>query len=664
MSGCRGAALRATAVATSAIAAHVLLFSAPPASAQDLAADPADLSLTNAVSNPAPVIGSQVIFTVTVSNAGPAAAQRVKVRDRLPDGYTFVSAAATRGSYDSANGQWSDFAVAARGMVQLTLVATVAQSGDRMNVAEVIGSTAPDPDSTPNNGDPSEDDYAQASTTPRAPNIVVIMADDLDTRSLDDLLRAGLMPNLQSEIIDQAISFEHAFTTTPLCCPSRASFLTGNYAHNTSILNNQVPLPGFDGLHPAVGAFDDSDTLGTRFQALGYTTALIGKYLNGYGSDAALANVHPAYDPHYVPPGWTTWRGLIDFSTYCMYDYYMNADGAVRRYERPPGQPADTVTYQTNVLADLSESFLLAHRNDATPFFLWVTPLAPHTEQCAEPYGGGPVPRDFKLYVRPAPEFENAAVPEFVPSPSFDEDVSDKPAWMQRPPLTAEEIADVTFQYRMRLRSLLSLDLMVGRIVAALGDACDSTVLIFVSDNGFFLGEHRRSEKVLAYDEASRVPLYIVLPWVERGSRANIVLNNDMAPTLLELASPGYGDADFDGRSFAQLLTDPAPPGWVERTQFLQEFGRTARRDAQTYLALRRPTTLYIEAYAGTYDQSGVSTLSGLELYDLATDAWQMNSLLHFPQDAPNALLGAWLSRLRDCVGATCKQYENGIPPP
>jgi len=130
----------------------------------------------------------------------------------------------------------------------------------------------------------------------------VIMADDLDTRSLDDLLRAGLMPNLQSEIIDQAISFEHAFTTTPLCCPSRASFLTGNYAHNTSILNNQLPIPGFDGLYPAVGAFDDSDTIGTRFQALGYTTALIGKYLNGYGSDAALANVHPAYDPHYVQP--------------------------------------------------------------------------------------------------------------------------------------------------------------------------------------------------------------------------------------------------------------------------------------------------------------------------------------------------------------------------
>jgi uncharacterized repeat protein (TIGR01451 family) len=628
--------------------------------------EPADLSLAGTVSDATPVVGSRVTFTIRVSNAGPGAAQRIKVSDRLPDGYVFVSGAVSRGSYDPASGEWKDFAVAAHGTAQLTLVATVAAGGNHANVAEIVGSSSPDPDSTPNNRNPSEDDYARVTAVPRRPNIIVIMADDLDTRSLDDLLQAGLMPNLQREIIDHAVGFDRSFVTTPLCCPSRASFLTGDYAHNTKIMNNRLPIPGEDGLYPAVGMFDDTDTLATRLQALGYTTALVGKYLNGYGSDAALAELSPAYDPHYVPPGWTTWRALIDFSTYCVYNYHMSADGAVRHYERPPGQSGDTATYQTNVLADLSESFVLAHRNDAAPFFLWVTPIVPHTEECADAYGGDHVPPYFKPYIRPAPEFENAVVPEFVPTPSFDEDVSDKPAWLQHDPLTAEDVADVTRQYQMRLRALLSLDVMVGRIVAALGDAREDTVLVFLSDNGWFLGEHRRTEKVLPYDEAARVPLYVALPWAEAGTRPNTVLNNDMAPTLLDIASPGYDDAEFDGRSFAALLTSPAPPGWVERTQFLMEFGRstTERGEAQTYLALRRPATLYIETYAGTYDQSGTSTFSGLELYDLVSDPWQMESLIRFPQDAPNALLGSWLGRLHGCVAATCKRYENGVPPP
>jgi uncharacterized repeat protein (TIGR01451 family) len=512
--------------------------------------------------------------------------------------------------------------------------------------------------------------YDVAIGVSEPPNIIVIMADDLDVRSLSDLLNAGLMSNVKTEIIDRAVAFDQSFVTTPLCCPSRSSFLTGEYPHNTTIMNNRLIFPGYTAPQWAVGGFDDSDTIATRLQVLGYTTGLIGKYLNGYGSDTSLTPLSPAYDPHYVPPGWSNWQVLIDFSTYCIYNYYMNSNGAIAQYPRPPGQSGDTATYQTNVLSDLSEAFVLAHRDDTAPFFLWVTPLVPHAEECPDAYEGGHVPDHvhFKHYIRPAPEFENAVVPDFVPSPSYDEDLSDKPTWMQFPPLTSEDLADVTRQYQSRLRSLLSLDLMVARIVAALGDARDNTIIVFTSDNGWFLGEHRRTEKVLAYDESGRVPLYVVLPWVAPGTRSNFVLNNDLEPTLLELASPGYGDADFDGRSLARLLTDPAPPGWTERTQFLMEFGKAPGQSEAgaiaTYLAVRNRTQLYIESYSGSYQQSGTSTLSGLELYDLANDPYEMNSLLHFPQSAQDPVLGPWASRLHGCVAEACKQYENGIAPP
>ena len=154
----------------------------------------------------------------------------------------------------------------------------------------------------------------------------------------------------------------------------------------------------------------------------------------------------------------------MDFSTYCVHNYSINNDGVITQYVRPPGQREDSATYQTNKLADIAESFVLTHRDDAAPFFLWLTPLVPHAEVCPDAYDGSPPtdPLSFARYIRPAPEFKTASVPDFVPSPSYNEDVSDKPAWAQVPPLDAQDLADVTQQYRMRLQALLSLDLLIG----------------------------------------------------------------------------------------------------------------------------------------------------------------------------------------------------------
>jgi arylsulfatase A-like enzyme len=309
--------------------------------------------------------------------------------------------------------------------------------------------------------------------------------------------------------------------------------------------------------------------------------------------------------------------------------------------------------------------FLLEHRNDVAPFYLQVMLLAPHMEHCEDAYGGRPPPEDsFARRIRPAPEDATAVVPAFAPGPAYDEDLADKPSWLSGlPPLTATDHANIAEQYQGRLRAALSTDRMIGRIVAALGSAIDDTVLIFTSDNGWHYGDHRRSEKVYAYDEAARVPLYVALPGSQtHEERSSIVLNNDLAPTIMALASPGYEDSDFDGRSLVPLLDDPTPPGWTDRLQFLVEYGRThpaAEHDLYpTYAALRRLDTLYIESYDGLYYEPA-RPLIGLELYDLPNDPAEISSLMHYPEDERHPEFGPWLDVLVTCAGESCAQYEN-----
>jgi uncharacterized repeat protein (TIGR01451 family) len=721
-------------------------------------AQSADLSLSMTVSDPTPLVGAQVSFEVTIQNAGPNSVQRVVVRDKVPNGYAYVSHSATRGTYDPVTGRWLGFGVVLAGSERLTLTATVKPGGNYKNVANLMSSNLPDPDSTPGNYVPTEDDYAQLTTTPvtnvtpiitgqlplktglerpltitlqdlivtdpdndypddftlsilpgagytvvepdqvvpgpgfigaltvaltvsdgtstsppfdaavtvRQPNLVVIMADDLDTRTLGDLLNAGLMPNLQTYFIDRGVTFTSSYTSDPLCCPSRATFFTGQYAHNHGIFNNVLDYGGTFGLDRAVGQFDDTDTLPVKLQALGYTTAYFGKYLNGYGADPGLAFLSPAFDPHYVPPGWTSWNGLIDLSTYCVYNYSINHNGVPTQYLRPSGKSEDTATYQTNVLADLVEDFVVAHRDDAAPFFLNVMTLTPHGERCSDCYGGPPPPGDdnFKLRIRPAPEDKEVPVPAFVQTPSFNEDLADKPTWLSTlaPPLTSQDVADITEQYTFRLRAMLSVDRLLGRMAVALGDHLDDTVLVFTSDNGWLYGEHRRSGKIYAYRESSRVPLYVAYPAYASGVRPDLVINNDLHPTLLDLASPGYVDPVADGRSLVALLRAPEPGGWVDRQRILMEYGRAnpaATFDIwPTYFAIHTPTQTYIESYDDTWYFVS-PPLVGLERYDLVADPYEMNSLIRYPQNPRDPVFAPILDQLRTCTGATCRVLED-----
>jgi arylsulfatase A-like enzyme len=139
------------------------------------------------------------------------------------------------------------------------------------------------------------------------------------------------------------------------------------------------------------------------------------------------------------------------------------------------------------------------------------------------------------------------------------------------------------------------------------------------------------------------------------------VLNNDLAPTILDLAAPGYADASFDGRSLVPILSGGSPIDWQSRAQFLIEYSRSEpeQEERPTYSALQGAGRLYVESYDGVYWSGDSPSIIGLELYDLVSDPYEKSSLLHYPEDARDPQLGAWLDLMKDCSGSACADMEN-----
>ena len=322
----------------------------------------------------------------------------------------------------------------------------------------------------------------KAKKEQKRPNIVLLMTDDQTVESLK------AMPIVDSKLANAGVTFDNSFASFPLCCPSRATMLTGQYPDNQGIRTNQQPSGGYAELVPTEG-----NTLPVWLQRSGYATAHIGKYLNGYGT---VSN-----DTH-VPTGWSEWYGSLDDpdaftgGTYTMYGYTLNENGAVVHYGSTP-DVVDPATYQTDVYSAKAADFIRRRSPTKKPFYLSVAPLAPHGEanscNCA---GDDP---------RAAPRHQGRFASEPVPRPpSFDEaDVSDKPADIRNlTPITGPQEAAIDARYRARLESLLAVDDMVGNLIGALKDKGElgNTVFIFTSDNGFFHGEHRvRNGKVRHY---------------------------------------------------------------------------------------------------------------------------------------------------------------------
>jgi N-acetylglucosamine-6-sulfatase len=468
-------------------------------------------------------------------------------------------------------------------------------------------------------------DSGDSSTTPTTPttpvttpNLVLILTDD------QDLATMVHMPIVRDRLAARGLSFNNAFVTDSLCCPSRATILTGQYAHNHGVQSNEPPQGGFD-VFRDLG--HERNSLGLWLNRGGYATALIGKYLNRY----------PGTSPaNYIPPGWTDWYSFFsNVGSDAYYNYSMNESGTVVRYGTRPED------YITDVLATKTLQFLdRAEANDAKPFFLHITPNAPHRPS-------EPAPRHASL-------LPNVQMPR---TPNWNEaDLSDKPAWLRNvfQPLSRSDENVVDYLFQQRSLSLLAVDELVGRVLdklEALGEM-SNTYVIFTSDNGFLQGSHRFVRgKDAPYEESIRVPLIVRGPNIRAGSTSDsFVLNNDFAPTLLELAGVAI-PASVDGRSIVPLLNGRTPTDW--RTDFLIEHWRPASQSEEDegngaipdYFGLRNDRYAYIEYATGER-----------ELYDLRTDPYQLNSLHGSASSSTLGPLQQRLNALKTCKGAAaCK---------
>jgi N-acetylglucosamine-6-sulfatase len=477
-------------------------------------------------------------------------------------------------------------------------------------------------------------DEALAGAASERPNIILVVTDDQTRNEFSP----RTMPAAATLLGREGTIFTKAIVSTPACCPSRATMLTGQYAHNHGVTSN---APGYERLS------EKRNTLPVWLSRAGYRTAHLGKYLNGYERRS------PA-------PGWEEWHTLVAPRQY--YGYRLAVNGTWASFGHEPGD------HLTHVLNRRATRLVRRFSDDGDPFYIQIDHFAPHSERGRSfegRCGGGavPDPRDLR-------SFSDEPLPM---SPSFNEaDVSDKPSFISSGPrLDRWDRAQIERRYRCRLRSLSGVDRGIRKLVDKLEqlDELEDTAIIFVSDNGYFHGEHRiRLNKVLPYEEALGVPLVIRAPASVTGrepvpSTAQLTSNVDLAPTILDLANAEPcvdGECRvMDGRSLVPLLrADDArfPSG----RGILVEWARAGERPKPgtpcEYSGVRTRDSTYVE-YSRTADSlSDACVDSGeRELYELTADPFQLENLLGGLQPGsppgPRKSLEDRLESLRDCAG-------------
>ncbi|MGO4255560.1 sulfatase family protein [Marmoricola sp. RAF53] len=487
------------------------------------------------------------------------------------------------------------------------------------------------------------------------PNILVIEADDMRT----DELR--WMPNVRKFLGGTGLTFENSFAPYPLCCPSRASFLTGRYAHNHHVLSHVSPF-GF-------GSFDDSTTVATRLHDAGYQTALVGKYLNGYGEQAIHGTDEPSLT--YVPPGWTAWHAGSDHKwrpgekydgtvmhggTYAYFHLTQNIDGTIKSF---PGR------YNTSVLARQTRNLITRFSAAKQPWFVWFTPIAPHHGSPREPddprltlRGTGPGHIRWVTPARPAwvkGRFDDR-ITHGLGTPahgSAEADVSDKPKWLRRYPELndAEKAAETTIS-RQRAEALYVLDREIGKTLATLRKTgqYDRTVLAFTSDNGYYLGEHRKRQgKIELHEPSLRVPFLISGPGIPHGRRYDPITTVDLAPTFSAFAGIGRMPK-ADGVDLTPVITG-GDRGWDRPVVTEGRMGNYPTTD------FHGPWNSQLNTRGirlGRWKLTEYST-DEKELYDLERDPLELQNLAADPAyaDVLARMQRVWL-RYKDCAGAAC----------
>jgi N-acetylglucosamine-6-sulfatase len=485
----------------------------------------------------------------------------------------------------------------------------------------------------------------------KKPNIIVIETDDQTLESM----RSETMPNVIKLLGGDGTTFTNAVVTTPLCCPSRATFLTGQYGHNSGVMSNR---PGYAGLR------NRGSVLPTWLRNEGYVTAHLGKWLHQYET-----TIKPKTR---VAPGWDEWHTALEPRAF--YNYALMVNGAKEKFGNAKRDHLTNVLNRTAV--DLIEEYVPKRK----PLYLQLDQYAPHsgpgskTERCQR--ATVPSPGDEAL-------FKDEPLPE---PPSFNEpQIDDKPSFIAgQNSLDAEAIENIQRRYGCALASLAGVDRGVKKIWRTLGQTGerDNTVFVFTSDNGFFYGEHRLPKsKFRVYEEAIRVPLIIRAPQRLLGGApvpevSSQVANTDITATLLDLAGvepcSSKGDCRvLDGRSLTGLMTGngagfPQDRGIV--IEFKEEGVPSELTSSCVFNAIRTSTQIYVEhtsvpAEGGTQCKPA----NEVEHYDLANDPFEVDNLFPAPQGSPLAqtqqALADRLADLRKCAGIAGRdpQPDSGV---
>ena len=415
---------------------------------------------------------------------------------------------------------------------------------------------------------PGIETAVDAVTPPQQrPNILLIITDDQRPESL------AAMPQTLARIAAEGVQFRNAFATTAICAPSRASLLTGQYAHRHGLVDNG-----------GAATFDHAATLGPHLAARGYRTGFFGKYLN---DNLALGERSL--------PGWDAWHTFLEAAGGTYFGFRLNQNGHFTTF------PANA--YSTDVLADLLEGFV---RDSAgRPFFAVFAPFAPHAPAAPAARHSG--------------QFD--VLPPWRPPNWQEADVSTKPSYVRwhQTVVTPAEVSERDALRQRGFETLLAVDEAIDRITALLDelDIAGETVIVFTSDHGLHWGEHWLGTKFTAYEEAIRVPLLMRIPGVQPAVRDEMVAHIDLAPTLLELAGSSPTEAQ-DGTSLVPLLT--GSPSAARRELLIENSSGYVIRANR---ALRTPHWKYIE----TREDVGFAR----ELYDLDRDPFELTNLAADP---------------------------------
>jgi len=450
------------------------------------------------------------------------------------------------------------------------------------------------------------------------PNIVFVLTDDLSMNLLQ------YMPHVLA-LQHAGTSFSNYIVTDSLCCPSRSSIFTGNFPHDTHVFTNTGTDGGFNVFH---SRGEENSTFATSLQKVGYRTAMMGKYLNGYEPGATLGGSQP-----YVPPGWNEWD--VAGKGYPEFGYDLNQNHQVVSYGHAP------TDYLTDVVSGKGSAFISASTAAHAPFLLEIATFAPHTPST------------------PAPQDANAFPGLLAPrTAAFDTLPSAPPAWLaNRRPLTSQETAKIDQAFRKRVQSVQAVDRMIASLEATLARAgvAGNTDIVFSSDNGYHMGEYRLTPgKLTAFDTDINVPLIVAGPGIPAAKVVGEPVQNiDLRPTFDQL-SHAATPASIDGHSLIPLLYGPKDANW-RTASLVEHHGPDAAAvdpdhpgkhsgNPPTYQALRTTTYTYVE-YAG----------GAREYYNRATDPAELrNTAAQLPPSTLSAL-HADLAAMTACHGqAAC----------